>query len=334
MICSKFSANIYLAVTTKARKPKYSETETVARCTPSVLVAPCWGPRKQGIPDLSSCLLTLKMGTATEEPSIATIVGPGWSAKPWLSSILVIRPELRKKIVGTRCFPNETGGTVRVFYPAEETNKSHKPAGWFGVSSSLGGYLGGFLRCKLGGVSSEGPAYNAIPTRKIIPKESVLFDALSLISRGGGMGIPANRAKLPCCFENLKAGCGFGSNGSGAREGANTAPMLLWSHGLTGTGEEHALFATMLAAEGIVVAVVQHSDGTSPKVKDAQGKPVYYQHADFRNYDTSLRQRQLEHRVREIRFRFLFHIKHTHPLHRVRHRCSVSCCNRHSVPSP
>jgi len=80
-------------------------------------------------------------------------------------------------------------------------------------------------------------------------------------------------------------------------------PLIVWSHGLTGTGDEHGLLATTLALKGYVVALVHHSDGSSARcdvVKDGVAARVDYQHVDFSKYDANLRQNQADWRAREV----------------------------------
>ena len=63
-------------------------------------------------------------------------------------------------------------------------------------------------------------------------------------------------ATLPNCYENLKTRC----------QDAGRLPIILWSHGLTGNGDEHGLLAAALAADGNIVALLHHRDGSSAKV--------------------------------------------------------------------
>ena len=82
-----------------------------------------------------------------------------------------------------------------------------------------------------------------------------------------------------------------------------TFPLIVWSHGLTGTGDEHAVLAAGLARRGFVVALPQHSDGSSSLAdieKDGAESRLFYQFVDFSKYDQSFRQKQTEHRSSEV----------------------------------
>jgi pimeloyl-ACP methyl ester carboxylesterase len=86
-------------------------------------------------------------------------------------------------------------------------------------------------------------------------------------------------------------------------------PVIVWSHGLTGSGCEHGLLAVTLCLKGYVVVFPHHSDGSSAVCDIAadtntKGKEItknlFYQHPDFSNYDHDLRQKQAESRAREV----------------------------------
>ncbi|KAL7477744.1 hypothetical protein ACHAW6_003541 [Cyclotella cf. meneghiniana] len=54
--------------------------------------------------------------------------------------------------------------------------------------------------------------------------------------------------------------------------------LVVFSHGLTGTGEENAIFCTCLAKRGYVVACIHHRDGSSSRVPMPDGSCKFYQH--------------------------------------------------------
>lgn len=88
-------------------------------------------------------------------------------------------------------------------------------------------------------------------------------------------------------------------------EGEKTYPLLIFSHGLSGTGDEHGLMGATLALRGYVVAFPHHSDLSSslcdvivPGSSKVQHK--LYKHPDFHNYDLDLRQGQCEWRADEV----------------------------------
>lgn len=126
-------------------------------------------------------------------------------------------------------------------------------------------------------------------------KGSVLFWLASLLLRLITWIHPLSRACIPRCYEDLTPSEG-------------KKPLLVWSHGLTGTSEEHGLFAAAMASDGNIVALVHHSDGSSSSIDVAEGKgpggkdtQVFYQHPPPRDsYDPTWRPQQIEVRASEL----------------------------------
>ena len=82
---------------------------------------------------------------------------------------------------------------------------------------------------------------------------------------------------------------------------ASPLPLVVWSHGLTGTGCEHGLLAATLALSGFVVALPHHSDGSSSLTDLGENKTkLRYIHPDYNNYDKEFRQKQAEYRASEV----------------------------------
>lgn len=85
-------------------------------------------------------------------------------------------------------------------------------------------------------------------------------------------------------------------------------PLIVWSHGLTGTGCEHGMLAAALALRGNIVALTHHSDGSSSLtdintgLKISQATKLKYVHPIYtaENYDKLFRQRQVEYRANEV----------------------------------
>lgn len=187
--------------------------------------------------------------------------------------------------VGVRTFRNRLGLPVRVFYPANsDAAASGAPrARWWSV---------GMLDFVDGHTSVFGPAVLG----KRCKPGTWLFWLLSFGLRCLAFVLPLRFAHLPRCFEDV--------------EPADTderIPLVVWSHGLTGCGDEHGLMAAFLASSGMVVALVQHGDGSSSKVhigasEEGPARTVYYQHPDISpgNYDSQMRQRGCERRAKEI----------------------------------
>ncbi|KAL3939861.1 MAG: hypothetical protein SGBAC_005496 [Bacillariaceae sp.] len=90
-------------------------------------------------------------------------------------------------------------------------------------------------------------------------------------------------------------------------------PLIVFSHGLTGTGEENLLLMSAWAKIGFVVLAVHHTDGSSCRVRIHQRdqaettpsrssfKDMFYKHGPpFKNYDATFRPTQILHRANDI----------------------------------
>jgi pimeloyl-ACP methyl ester carboxylesterase len=84
-------------------------------------------------------------------------------------------------------------------------------------------------------------------------------------------------------------------------------PVLIFSHGLTGIGEEHASLFAAHAQRGFIVVAPTHCDGSAALSK-AGTADVYYTHPDMKNYDRNFRLEQVQRRAEEIHAlrRFVF----------------------------
>jgi pimeloyl-ACP methyl ester carboxylesterase len=82
-------------------------------------------------------------------------------------------------------------------------------------------------------------------------------------------------------------------------------PLIVFSHGLTGTGQENLLLLSAWAKLGFVVASVHHTDGSSNRVRletNQSREDLYYQHGpSFTNYDANFRPMQILHRSKEMK---------------------------------
>jgi platelet-activating factor acetylhydrolase len=83
---------------------------------------------------------------------------------------------------------------------------------------------------------------------------------------------------------------------------ANTKQRLvIFSHGLTGTGEENSIFCTALAKKGYVVASLHHRDGSSSRVPMPDGSCKFYEHfPSGEDYDPQNRLDQVKARSSEM----------------------------------
>lgn len=77
--------------------------------------------------------------------------------------------------------------------------------------------------------------------------------------------------------------------------------LVLFSHGLTGTGEENSVFCASLAKRGYVVACLHHCDGSSSRVTLSDGTCRFYEHMPSGDdYDPRHRMEQVHARAREL----------------------------------
>jgi len=77
--------------------------------------------------------------------------------------------------------------------------------------------------------------------------------------------------------------------------------LIVFSHGLTGTGEENTIYCTSLAKKGYVVASLHHRDGSSCRVPMPDGTCRYYQHMPVGDdYDPHHRLEQVTERAEEF----------------------------------
>eukprot|EP00927_Polykrikos_kofoidii_P051664 TRINITY_DN45450_c0_g1_i1.p1 TRINITY_DN45450_c0_g1~~TRINITY_DN45450_c0_g1_i1.p1 ORF type:complete len:418 (-),score=55.45 TRINITY_DN45450_c0_g1_i1:93-1268(-) len=194
--------------------------------------------------------------------------------------------------VGIRTIRNSRGAAIRIFYPASDIDaQTRQDVNAVGARvpmfrNSFVTYIQGYCDTLLG---------SRLP--------SPLVAAIRFCIGAVAWLLPLNRAVLPkCCGADLPVGI-VGEGGAGATKQQH--PLIVWSHGLTGTGCEHALFAAALALRGNVVAVCHHSDGSSSGCDvDACGVIVRlpYKHPTMKvgEYPTGLRQSQAEYRAQEV----------------------------------
>ena len=77
--------------------------------------------------------------------------------------------------------------------------------------------------------------------------------------------------------------------------------LVVFSHGLTGTGEENSIFCTSLAKKGYVVASIHHRDGSSSRVPMPDGECKFYEHfPSGESYDPQNRLDQVKARANEM----------------------------------
>ncbi len=179
--------------------------------------------------------------------------------------------------VGLHFLPATTAHPpLRIFYPSTtntNTNTSlpHQSTGWFdetGVVDYLEGYLHTF------GIL-EG---NSWTSRWIVKPW------LHLLS----LALPLKWLRLPGVYRD-----------SPPRTGKY--PLIVFSHGLTGTGQENSALCASWAKEGMVVVSVWHTDGSSCRVPMADGTIRYYEPSPpITQYDAEFRPRQVQQRADEL----------------------------------
>mmetsp|Transcript_28215 Transcript_28215/g.67236 ORF Transcript_28215/g.67236 Transcript_28215/m.67236 type:complete len:408 (+) Transcript_28215:194-1417(+) len=79
--------------------------------------------------------------------------------------------------------------------------------------------------------------------------------------------------------------------------------LIVFSHGLTGSGDEHSILGAALAKQGYIVAIVHHRDGSSSRVPMPDGTCKYYEHLpNGDDYDPKHRLEQVHRRTKEFLF--------------------------------
>jgi dienelactone hydrolase len=173
---------------------------------------------------------------------------------------------MMESTVGVMELHTPGGLPVRVFYPAVAGSSCVRAPRF----NSLAGYISGYVHtfaCR---------------------HHTFAFKAITLLVRAVVFMIPLNYASVPSCYINAKPKTG------GKR------PLIVFSHGLSGTGEENSDLLASWAKEGFIVASVHHMDGSSSCVQRASGHH-WYEHSPFKNYDAKFRPKQIQKRSEEVR---------------------------------
>jgi len=79
---------------------------------------------------------------------------------------------------------------------------------------------------------------------------TIILDAIYFVVSIVAWMQPLAWLSIPHCFNDLPP-LPFSEKGT-------KLPLVVWSHGLTGTGEEHSMLAASLALRGNVVALTHH----------------------------------------------------------------------------
>lgn len=167
---------------------------------------------------------------------------------------------------------SERGIPFRIFYPAEEDTSNESFVGWFVRDMTY--FIEGYMHFLL-------PKWRDSTLGKYL---------ISIIAMVSSLFMPMARTCLPKCV----------MGGKPYREDGGKYPLILYSHGLTGTGEENALMFAYWASQGYVVAAIHHCDGSSNRVHPKGLAEVLYHHPDYSNYDPNFRVVQISRREEEL----------------------------------
>lgn len=172
------------------------------------------------------------------------------------------------------CHTPDSSLPVRVFYPAcdKSDHSVKKSVSWFVYSLAyfIDGYVH-FIFPKMRG--------------NVVYRYLVWLLAFVL-----SLFMPMASVSLPMC----KYDAVLPSDGK-------KLPLIVFSHGLTGSGEEQAMTFLYWVQQGFIVAAVHHCDGSSCKVpRPHLDSPLLYLHPNMQNYDVDFRPRQVRQRQLEL----------------------------------
>jgi dienelactone hydrolase len=172
---------------------------------------------------------------------------------------------------------------IRLFYPAQEAAAT-KPARWFEDGSVP--FLKGYGHMALARKDTSKFKWLVKP----------IAYALSWLLPLSWLRIPGVYKDAPLSIPSRDTTTTLTTSSSPTK-----LPVIVFSHGLTGTGQENAALCVAWAKQGFVVAAIHHTDGSSCHVRLADGTEKYYEHGpSYSNYDPTFRTKQVEHRAKEM----------------------------------
>ena len=199
--------------------------------------------------------------------------------------------------------PTSSRPPLRILYPADCLHDSHAKATQVGWFHDTGGAVA-FLR-----------GYAHVALAKLIPTSAFRYlvqPAVSVVA----LCLPMTWLTIPglyhypdsCIVSDHDAEAVYHketqldeNNHNNHNNTQKQLPLIVFSHGLTGTGQENLALCTAWARQGYVVVGVHHTDGSSCAVPRADGSIHYYDHGpSFDDYDATFRPRQLQQRTREL----------------------------------
>ena len=154
----------------------------------------------------------------------------------------------------------------QIYYPT--AGGGGTPASWF--RDSLADTMLGHL-------------YVALPSLRRF--HSVVAFLISIIA----YVLPTSYYRVPCLFR-----------GAPPDNAMSRRPLIVFSHGLTGTSEEHAVMFVHLVQQGYVVAALTHCDGSSSAATLHTGERMFYRHPNYKAYNAEFRPEQIRRREEEL----------------------------------
>lgn len=194
--------------------------------------------------------------------------------------------------VGVRYFAGKKGvhPPLRIYYPAKHGATTTPPRRhWFDNHAGFAFFLVGYLHVV--GIK-HGTLWHRAFTPVFHALASILTGISTLASDTSGFCLHTPAGLLlpdapPATTKKL--------------------PLVVFSHGLSGTGQENLLLLAAWARAGFCVVAVHHTDGSSCRVvvdnnNNNNEEELYYQHGpQFANYDPTFRPKQIERRVKEMK---------------------------------
>jgi predicted esterase len=166
---------------------------------------------------------------------------------------------------------------IRLFYPADESSipSTSRPVRWFedtGVLPFLKGY-----------------SHMAFSRKETRVFWYILVPFLTIIS----LFFPVRWLRIPGVYKNAPI--------KQTSSDKKKLPVIVFSHGLSGTGQENKALCAQWAKQGFIVASVHHTDGSSCHVTLEDGSELYYRHGPpLSDYDPTFRPLQLRQRAKEL----------------------------------
>ena len=127
-------------------------------------------------------------------------------------------------------------------------------------------------------------------------RETLLFRVGRKLLRFASWFLPLNYLTIPGVYRDAPVAAAATTTTTN-----KPFPLILFSHGLTGTGQENAILLSSWAKQGHVVISVHHTDGSSGRVQLPDGSDLWYDPGPPKSqYDVNFRPRQMEQRVQQL----------------------------------